>query len=122
MSNLPSGLTFPFRINARGGVKTTSGAAKVAQNLRHLLSTRLGERVMLRGYGCGVRRRVHDPNDAALRNLIRHEIEEALRAYLPELRLIAPIRISTEEQVLSVVLEYTLSPLDAAQRTVVQIP
>ena len=49
------GAAFPFAIDPRsGGVATTEGAAKVKENLEHLLLSHAGERVMLREYGGGV--------------------------------------------------------------------
>ena len=49
------GAAFPFRIDPRSGaVATAEGAAKVKENLEHLLLSHAGERVMLREYGGGV--------------------------------------------------------------------
>ena len=57
-----AGFAFPFRI-AGGRVDRAEGSEKVEHNLRHLLSTRLGERLMLRGYGGGVHHHLQEPND-----------------------------------------------------------
>ena len=57
---------------------------------------------MLRGYGCGVHHRVQDPNDASLSALIRHEMEESIRQYLPEVQLTAPIRLNAEGEILTI--------------------
>jgi phage baseplate assembly protein W len=121
MSARLSGLAFPFRIE-QGGVAPARGFAKVEQDMRHLLSTRVGERVMLRAYGGGVHRRVQDPNDPALRTLLKHEIEQAVRLYMPEVQLTAPIRVITREEELTVVIEYTANPADFARRLELKIP
>jgi phage baseplate assembly protein W len=60
-----AGLGFPFRIRA-GGVVRAAGFDKLDQDVRHLLGTRVGERVLRRGYGGGVHHRVQEPNDATL--------------------------------------------------------
>src|SRR5947199_7502626 len=51
------GFAFPFRIGG-GGISRASSFEKLEQNVRHLLSTRLSERVMLRTYGGGVHQRL----------------------------------------------------------------
>lgn len=116
MSAPLSGIGFPFRI-LRGGVAPARGVDKLEQDLRLLLSTRIGERVMQRAYGGGVHRRVQDPNDAALRALLRHEIEQALRMYMPEVQLTAPVRVvAAREEQLTVVIEYAAGADDAVRR------
>jgi phage baseplate assembly protein W len=109
------GFAFPFRI-AAGGVAQARDFEKIEQNVRHALSTRLGERLMLRTYGGGVHHRLQSPNDATLRALVRHEIEQALRVHLPEVRLTAPLRFESREEELSIVIEYTADPRDVTRR------
>lgn len=79
-----SGLAFPFRIDpGTGGIARAAGAEKIRQNIRIVLATRLGERVMLRDYGTRLHSLVHDPNDEALIVLIRRELQQALLAWEP---------------------------------------
>lgn len=101
----PSGIGFPFRI-ANGGVRLASGDDKVRQNLRQLLLTRLGERVMRRDYGSSLKRRVQTPNDGNLRTLLKHELEQSIRQFLPMVRLTAPLRFRSSGSELFVVIEY----------------
>ena len=115
------GPAFPFRI-VEGRVAQHAGPAKVADNLRHLLSTRLGERVVGRSYGGGVHHRLQEPNDHTLRTLIRHEIDLALRAHLPEARLVSEIRLVHNEQELTVVFDYAVDRATAAQRVTLALP
>lgn len=115
------GVAFPFRI-ADGGVQRAAGFEKIEHNVRHLLSTRLGERVMLRTYGGGVHHRLQEPNTTTLRSLIKHEIEQALRLYMPEARLIAPIRLAAHEGELRITVEYTADPRDVVRRLELQVP
>jgi phage baseplate assembly protein W len=114
------GFAFPFRIN--GSVKRAQNGEKIKANLRHLLHTRLGERVMLRAYGGGVQRHVQESHDSTLRALIKHEIEEALRLFMPEVKLVAPIRLSANEAELTITLEYRANPNDVIQRLELQLP
>ena len=116
-----SGFAFPFRI-AGGRVARAEGPEKVEHNLRHLLSTRLGERLMLRGYGGGVHHHLQEPNDTTRGAVIKHEIERALRTFMPEVRLTAPIRLTAREGELTVVVEYAANPRDAARRLELRLP
>ena len=115
------GMAVPFRI-AAGGVRQSSGSRKVADDLRHLLSTRLGERVLRRGYGAGVQNRLQDPNDDTLHTLVQHEIELALIAHLPEARLTGPIRITHDESELTVAFDYTVAATEPVERVAVTLP
>lgn len=114
------GFTFPFRIQG-GGISRTAGFDKVEENLRHLLSTKLSERVMLRTYGSGVHYHLQAPNDTTLRALIKHEIEQALRIYMPEVQLVTPIRVRGEEDELLITIEYTADPQDVVRRLDLQL-
>jgi phage baseplate assembly protein W len=115
------GMAMPFRISG-GGVLQSSGSRKVADNLRHLLSTRLGERLLLRGYGGGVQSRLQQPNDHTLRTLIRHEIEQALRIHLPQARLTGPIRLTHDESELTVTFDYAIDTAEPAQHVALTLP
>jgi len=115
------GIALPFRISG-GSVVQSSGSRKVADNLRHLLSTRLGERLLLRGYGGGVQSRLQQPNDHTLRTLIRHEIEQALRTHLPQARLTGPIRLTHNESELTVTFDYAVDAAEPAQRVALTLP
>ncbi len=109
------GVAFPFRIRD-GGVARATGRDKLRQNLRQLLSTRIGERVMLRRYGGGVQHRLQEPNDTTLRTLIRHDIEKSLQAFMPDVQLTAPIRIESTESRITVIIDYTIDPGAVIQR------
>jgi phage baseplate assembly protein W len=118
------GFAFPFRIVASGppggarlaGVARSAGAVKLRDDVRHLLSTSIGERPMLRDYGGGVERSRQEPNAAPLGALVRHEIEQALRVFVPEARRTSAIELRFDESELTVSFEYAADPLDVVQR------
>jgi phage baseplate assembly protein W len=128
------GFAFPFRIEpprrdppgtghrVGGSVVRARGPEKVAADLRHLLSVRLGERLMLRTYGGGVHHRLQGPNDATLRTLIKHEMEQALRAFFPEVRLQGPLVLSSRGSELRIELEYRASADDVVRRLEIELP
>jgi phage baseplate assembly protein W len=118
------GFAFPFRIVAGAapgsarlaGVARSSGADKVRDDVRHLLSTGVGERPMLRDYGGGVELSRQEPNTATLGALVRHEIEQALRVFLPEARRTTPIELQFDESDLTLSFEYAADQRDIVQR------
>ena len=80
-----SGFAFPFRIE--GGVKRQSGDDKLRSNITHILMTGVGERVMRRGYGGGLRQLVQDPNNNALWAIVQHQVAKAIGLLEPRVQL-----------------------------------
>jgi phage baseplate assembly protein W len=99
------GPAVPFRIGADGRVAMLSGTDKVRQNLRVVLATRLGERLMQRDFGTRLASLVHDPNDEALAALVTSEAREALLRWEPRL-LVTATRVEREEGELRLFLDY----------------
>ena len=118
MTDRPSALTgpaFPFRV-AGGRVARRSAEDKVRDDVRHLLATRPGERLLRRAYGGGPHRRLQEPQTTALLSLVRHEIELALRQHLPQLRLVGPVHAESDRGGgLRVALDYRLPPDDVVR-------
>jgi uncharacterized protein len=78
------GVAFPFRIDPRtGGTAVTAGPRKLAENLQHLLLSRIGERVMLRDYGGGVSQLVQENVNDALVAIARQQVGAAILRYEP---------------------------------------
>jgi phage baseplate assembly protein W len=77
---------------------------------------------MLRDFGGGVHQRLQEPNDGTLRALVHHEIEQALRTFLPEVRLVSPLRLRAEEEVMTVTVDYVADPNDVVRRLELQVP
>lgn len=78
------GMSFPFRIDSRsGGVAVTQGPEKLRENLKHLLLTRIGERVMMRQYGGGVTQLLQENINDGLVAVARHQISKAIVRFEP---------------------------------------
>jgi phage baseplate assembly protein W len=78
------GFAFPFRIDSRsGGVAATEGPEKLRENLKHLLLTRIGERVMRRQYGGGVTQLLHENINDGIIAVARHQISKAILRFEP---------------------------------------
>jgi phage baseplate assembly protein W len=78
---LGKGIRFPFRINENGGVDLSSGEEHLAEGLRHLVSTRIGERVMRRDYGSRIYEVPFDPNDESAFAFLRQFVLKAARTW-----------------------------------------
>ncbi|MGH9277031.1 MAG: GPW/gp25 family protein [Acidimicrobiales bacterium] len=73
------GTGFPFRIDpATGGVVMSEGEAKIRENVRIIIGTRIGERPMLRDFGTRIPGLVQDPNDDVLVDIAGRQTVEAL--------------------------------------------
>jgi phage baseplate assembly protein W len=100
------GFAFPFRIVA-GGVAGESDDDKLKQDIAHLLLTGIGERVMRRDYGGGLRRILHDPNNDALRAIVQHQIAKAIATYEPRV-LVQSVAVTQSQGTLSIDLRYVV--------------
>jgi phage baseplate assembly protein W len=81
------GLAWPLLPNVSGTLALADGPEKVRQSIAIILDTEPGERVMLPGFGCGLRRFLMQPNTTATRAAMQREIETALNAWEPRIRL-----------------------------------
>lgn len=89
MSDTILGFSIPFRLDpASGGVAVQSDSSeKLKENLIHILLTGDGERVMRRDYGGGLRQLVHDPNNEALKAIVRHQIARSIIRWEPRVEV-----------------------------------
>lgn len=103
-----SGFASPFRIDPdTGGIAWASGMEKLKANIIHILLTGVGERVMLREYGGGIRQLVHDPNNEALRAIVQHQIAKSIGRWEPRVML-QRVTVTVEQSVLKAELEYVV--------------
>jgi uncharacterized protein len=84
---LGKGWHYPVLPNDVGALEYAAGPDKVQQSIRILLETEPGERIMRPTFGAGLRRYLMRPNTGATRALIRHDVELALTAFEPRIRL-----------------------------------
>lgn len=81
------GPRFPLRPGSDGKLAYATGDELVRQAIATILDTEPGERVMLPGFGCGLRRYLMEPNTTATRAGMRHDIEDALARWEPRVRV-----------------------------------
>jgi uncharacterized protein len=87
-SFLGRGWSFPVAPDAQSRrLEMAAGPEKVRQSILIILDTDPGERLMRPSFGCGLRRYLMKPNTAATRTVIRQDVERALAAWEPRIRL-----------------------------------
>lgn len=120
MSETTSGFSFPFRINASGRVARTSGPEKLKENIKQILLTGIGERVMRRDYGGGLRQLVHDPNNDALRAIVQHQVAKAIGQLEPRVQ-VQDVAVTQKDGKLNVEIRYVVGRTQQPQSLSVPI-
>ena len=87
---LGRGWNFPVTPDPLSGqLRYVSGVEKVRQSILLILETEPGERIMRPTFGCGLLRYLMKPNTPATRALIKNDVEFALGAFEPRIRVTA---------------------------------
>ncbi|WP_200978575.1 GPW/gp25 family protein [Echinicola sp. 20G] len=85
-SFLGTGWSFPPEFNKpKRGVVMTSDEIDIQKSLEILLSTKLGERIMLPSYGCNLDELLFKPLDLTLRTYISELIRKAILYHEPRI-------------------------------------
>lgn len=104
MDFLGKGWQFPPVFSkAKGGVLLAEGVEDIKESLQILLSTRVGERVMLPSFGCNLDDLVFENVDINLKTYLADLIETAIIEYEPRINLDA-VHINTADHFEGVVL------------------
>jgi phage baseplate assembly protein W len=115
-----AGPGYPFAIDpATGSVAWASGRAKLTQNLRLIIGTRLGERPMLRNFGTPLHSLIHEPNDETLARLIVKQVRDALIQAEPRIVVTA---LQVAQRGGELVLEIHYIPSDRPQPETLYLP
>ena len=87
-SFIGTGWSFPPAFDAQlKAVKTSTNEQDIDESLRILLSTRLGERVMVPKYGCNLEDLLFSPLDLTLKTLVAEQIKTAILFFEPRITL-----------------------------------
>lgn len=79
----------PTSVDGAGEARLESGADKVRQSIRLILSTRHGERVMRPDFGAGLEDFLFEPLNTTTTALVRHRVETALVLWEPRIDVTA---------------------------------
>jgi len=82
---LGRGISFPPRLGPDGRWATSAGTDNVRESIRVILTTELGERLMLPEFGGGLESFLFHPNAAPTHRLIRERVVQALGRWEPRI-------------------------------------
>lgn len=106
-------INFPFKDSPKGFFidLTKTDAQAIKADLMHLILTNKGERLYLPDFGTNLRRHIFNPNDSHTHSDIRHEINEAVAKYLPNLQVndVLIERSQQTEYAATVRIDYTIT-------------
>tara|TARA_Y100000310_G_C20641274_1_gene794064 strand:+ start:241 stop:627 length:387 start_codon:yes stop_codon:yes gene_type:complete len=96
-----------------GFLLTKSIQEEVHQNLKNLILTSPGERIMIPNFGVGLRQYLFEQNTAAVSSLIRERINSQVKKYMPfvELNKIIVVAEPSNKQGLLVSIRYSVPSL-----------
>ena len=86
---LGSGLAFPLRVDARGGIALAHEDEDVREAISVILGTAPGERPMRPEFGCGIHDHVFEAVDAYLVGRLEQEVRRALDRWEPRIEVLA---------------------------------
>lgn len=92
---LGSGLAFPLRVDARGGVALAHEDEDVREAISVILGTAPGERPMRPEFGCGIHDHVFESVDAYLVGRLEQEVRRALDRWEPRIDVLT-VELSIE--------------------------
>lgn len=79
------GWKFPIRVNGKGGLDWSSGPERIQQAIWLVLSTSLGERIMLPDFGAGAQDFVFQSNSSVTRSTLANAVKKALVRWEPRI-------------------------------------
>lgn len=104
------GLKFPIQTDQNTGrMKTSSYEEDIKEAIRIILSTRKGERIRNREFGCGIHEYMFATPDFTTISAIRHEVETALILWEPRIKDIrVGVDTETKEGVIRIEISYVV--------------
>jgi phage baseplate assembly protein W len=120
------GPKLPLTVDATDGIELTKSLlAAVRQNLKMILLTVPGERVMLPKFGVGLKRYLFEQNTVRLRDDITLKINQQVSVYLPYIQ-IEKVKFSdlespeSEENKMKITVFYRVDMIGAADALIVE--
>lgn len=110
---LGTGWRFPLKPDAQGGLSFARAQASIEQSIWIVLGTRLGERQMLPGFGCGLQRLVFGSNDATTRGNVTREVREALSRWEPRIDVVEVRAEAPQPELMLIRIDYRVRTTNA---------
>ncbi|KGK41987.1 baseplate protein [Nitrincola sp. A-D6] len=81
------GMSYPIRVNGRGGLSWASGDEAIQQSIWIILTTPLRSRVMQPTFGCAIHDYLFAPNSSATRTAVEEAVRDALIRWEPRVEV-----------------------------------
>ena len=108
MSNLTVFLPLTFDFTSPGKFKSiTKYLELIDQNLRNIIFTNPGERVMLLDFGVGIKKFLFEPNTEVTNNQLKAKIMQQVKRYMPYIE-IDDVLIRSVENKIFVTIRYLI--------------
>lgn len=111
-----SGLAFPYGVDRRGRSASPTDAEQVLQFVELILFTSPGERVHRPEFGAAVRQLVFAPASAELAAATQYRVQGALQKYLGDRAQLNEVKVSAEENRITIEVVFTPTHGDAPTR------
>lgn len=111
---MPSYMDYPFSVDGRGRIATTSREDHVRDLIYQVLFTRPGERVNRPDFGCGLAALLFQPNSDALAAATQLQVKSALQRWLANAITVERVAVENLHERLSITIEYIR--LDTGER------
>jgi Bacteriophage baseplate protein W len=95
---LGTGVAFPLRVDARGGVALANEEEDVREAIAVILGTAPGERPMRPEFGCGIHDYVFEAVDAYLVGRLEQEVRRALDRWEPRIEVLS-VELTVQQSV-----------------------
>ena len=102
----PSFVDYPFAIDGRGWVATTTGDDHLRDLIHQVLFTNPGERVNRPDFGCGLRQLVFMPNSDVLAAATQFTVQGALQRWLGDIIEVEGVEVTATDARLEVEVVY----------------
>jgi phage baseplate assembly protein W len=103
---MPTEIQLPFQLGPNGIIATVSDTATITdQHVQSLISTVIGERIMLASYGLNLAGLVFGNNDPILLNVVQNDVIDAFSQWEPNIEItgVSPAQSSDAQSGLAAV-------------------
>jgi phage baseplate assembly protein W len=116
-------LGFPPRVDENGHLMWSEGTTNVRESIQLILKTEPNERIRLPKFGAGLGRFLFEPNTISTRELIKSNIENAIAAWEPRVRVesVSVDEHPTDPYTAVALIQYRLVATQARERVSVSV-
>jgi phage baseplate assembly protein W len=92
------GWSFPIKVNAKGGLDWSTGPDRIQAAIWIILSTSLGERLMLPTFGAGIKDYAFESNSQVVCARLQQAVQKALTQWEPRIQVVSVQATPSTEQ------------------------